>query len=151
MSEPKKPIEKEKKYYSKAKDYQTLGDIEHIRQLPGNYVGSPDERGCHHLFQEVIDNSIDEVVANNCNYIKVTLSADQETITVEDNGNGIPIETMEEIPLTPDMNPRESVLAEVFSSLKTGGKFEGKIYKTAGGLHGIGITAVNALSKSLKV
>jgi DNA gyrase subunit B len=133
--------EKEKKY-SSAKDYQVLEDIEHIRKRPGNYIGSTDEQGWHHLFQEVIDNSIDEAVAGHCNEIKVTLSSDQRTITIEDNGYGLPIEILPET--------KKSVLSSVFLFLKSGGKFDDEIYKTSGGLHGIGLTAVNALSKYLK-
>ncbi|RHZ35471.1 DNA gyrase subunit A [endosymbiont GvMRE of Glomus versiforme] len=135
--------EKRRKKYSSVQDYQVLEDIEHIRKRPGNYIGSTDEQGWHHLFQEVIDNSIDEAVAGHCDQIKVILSPDQRTITVEDNGYGVPIETH------PKTN--QSVLVTLFSALKSGGKFDDKIYKTSGGLHGIGVTAVNALSQELKV
>lgn len=91
----------------------------------------------------MIDNSIDEAVAGHCDQIKVTLSPDQRSITVEDNGYAVPIETH------PKTN--QSVLVTLFSALKSGGKFDDKIYKTSGGLHGIGVTAVNALSQELRV
>nr|CAG8443501.1 13422_t:CDS:2 [Entrophospora candida] len=142
---------KSKKKYSSAQDYKVLEDIEHIRKRPGNYIGSTDEQGWHHLFQEIIDNSIDEAVAGHCDQIKVTLSPDQRTITLEDNGYGVALETMDGVPLEKSSGEEKSVLLTLFSSLKSGGKFENKIYETSGGLHGIGVTAVNALSEELKV
>src|SRR5256885_15488141 len=106
------------------------------------YIGSTDERGWHHLFQEVIDNSIDEAVGGYCSEIKITLSADQKEITVEDNGRGVPIE------IHPDT--KKSTLETIFTTLHSGAKLESEVYKTSGGLHGIGVTAVNALSAYLK-
>lgn len=94
------------------------------------------------MFQEIVDNSIDEVVAGNCDKIKIILSDNQKTITVEDNGLGIVMDTH------PKTN--QSVLVTLFSCLKSGGKFSDKVYKTSGGLHGLGITIVNALSRELK-
>src|SRR2546430_3558671 len=106
------------------------------------YIGSTDERGWHHLFQEVIDNSIDEAVGGHCSEIKITLSVDQKEITVEDNGRGVPIE------IHPDT--KKSTLETIFTTLHSGAKLESEVYKTSGGLHGIGVTAVNALSAYLK-
>src|SRR5438034_10620256 len=111
---------KDKNQYSSVEDYQVLEEIKHVRRYPGNYIGSTDEQGWHHLVQEVIDNSIDEAVAGHCDQIKVTLSLDQRTITIEDNGNGIPIKIL------PETN--QSVLVSLFSRLKSGGKFSDKIY-----------------------
>jgi len=91
----------------------------------------------------VIDNSIDEAVAGYCSQVKITLSADQKIITVEDNGRGIPIEI--------HPNTKKSTLETIFTFLHSGGKFDNKVYKTSGGLHGVGVTAVNALSANLKV
>src|SRR3954447_22064366 len=99
---------KKKKNEYGAESIQVLEDIEHIRKRPGNYIGSTDEQGWHHLFQEVIDNSIDEAVAGHCDQIKVMLSPDQRTITVEDNGYGVPIETH---PKT-----KQSILVTLFSA-----------------------------------
>ena len=133
----------DKNQFSKIEDYELLEDIEHVRKHPGNYIGSTDEQGWHHLAQEVIDNSVDEAVAGRCDQIKVTLSPNQRTIIIEDNGHGVPIG------IHPKTN--RSVLFTLCSFLKSGGKFGDKIYKTSGGLHGIGITAVNFLSQELKL
>ncbi|CAG8542024.1 371_t:CDS:2 [Racocetra persica] len=119
--------EKKKDQYS-AKDIQVLENIEAVRKRPGMYVGSTDEQGWHHLFQEVIDNSIDEAVAGYCSEVKIILSSDQRTITVEDNGRGIPIEIHPET--------QKSTLETIFTVLHSGGKFDNKVYKTSGGLHG---------------
>jgi len=136
-------IQKQKKGQYSAKDIQVLENIEAVRKRPGMYVGSTDEQGWHHLFQEVIDNSIDEAVAGYCTEIKVILSADQRSLTMEDNGRGIPIEIHPET--------HRSTLETIFTVLHSGGKFSNEVYKTSGGLHGVGVTAVNALSTSLKV
>src|SRR4051794_15753593 len=129
MSEEKK---KEENY--SAKDIRvTKDDIEKVRKWPAMYIGSTDERGWHHLFQEVIDNSIDEAVGGYCSEIKVTLSADQRTITIEDNGRGVPIEIHPET--------KKSTLETIFTTLHSGAKLESEVYKTSGGLHGIGVTA----------
>ena len=126
-----------------AESIQVLENIEAVRKRPGMYIGSTDEQGWHHLFQEVIDNSIDEAVAGYCSQVKITLSADQKVITMEDNGRGIPIEI--------HPNTKKSTLETIFTFLHSGGKFDNKVYKTSGGLHGVGVTAVNALSANLKV
>jgi len=132
----------QKNQYS-AKDIQVLENIEAIRKRPGMYIGSTDEKGWHHLAWEAIDNPVDEAVAGYCHKIWVTLSADQTTITIKDDGRGIPIEIH---PKT-----KRSTLETIFTVLHSGGKFDNKVYKTSGGLHGVGVTVVNALSKYLRV
>ncbi|MCE8162915.1 MAG: hypothetical protein I3273_00860 [Candidatus Moeniiplasma glomeromycotorum] len=133
---------KKKNDYS-AESIQVLENIEAVRKRPGMYIGSTDEQGWHHLAWEAIDNPVDEAVAGYCQKIWITLSADQTTITIQDDGRGIPIE----------IHPKTkiSVLRTIFEVLHSGGKFDDKAYKTSGGLHGVGVTVVNALSKSLQV
>src|SRR3954451_10805693 len=145
--------EKKKKEEYSAKDIQVLENIEAIRNYPAMYIGSTDEQGWHHLFQEVIDNSIDEAVAGYCNQIKTILSADQKNITVEDNGRGTPIKNS---PIKKYRVADKSPLETIFTILHAGSKgpqqegLKSKAYKTSGGLHGIGVTAVNALSAHLQ-
>src|SRR5256885_12204952 len=103
---------KDKRKYSSVEDYQVLEEIKHVREYPGNYIGSTDEQGWHHLAQEVIDNSIDEAVAGRCDQIKISLSPDQRIITIEDNGEGIPIEIL------PETN--QTVLVSLLSKLRSG-------------------------------
>ncbi|WNE41718.1 MAG: DNA gyrase subunit B [Mycoplasmataceae bacterium] len=129
-------------HYS-ADQIQVLEDIEAVRKRPGMYIGSTGEQGVHHLVWEVIDNSIDEAVAGYGNKISVSLSEDKRIITVSDNGRGIPVEI--------HSKTKKSTLETVFTVLHSGGKFDHQIYQTSGGLHGVGVTAVNALSSFLKV
>nr|P34031.1 RecName: Full=DNA gyrase subunit B [Spiroplasma citri]CAA79523.1 DNA gyrase subunit B [Spiroplasma citri]prf//2016285C DNA gyrase:SUBUNIT=B [Spiroplasma citri] len=121
---------------------QILEGLEAIRKRPGMYIGATNARGLHHLVWEIVDNSIDEVLANFANKIKIILNKD-ESITVIDNGRGIPIE----------IHPKTKVstLETVFTILHAGGKFDSNTYKISGGLHGVGASVVNALSKYLKV
>ncbi|WP_342256130.1 DNA topoisomerase (ATP-hydrolyzing) subunit B [Spiroplasma endosymbiont of Poecilobothrus nobilitatus] len=121
---------------------QILEGLEAVRKRPGMYIGATNARGLHHLVWEIIDNSIDEVLANFANKIKIILNKD-ESITVIDNGRGIPIE----------IHPKTKVstLETVFTILHAGGKFDSNTYKISGGLHGVGASVVNALSKYLKV
>jgi DNA gyrase subunit B len=137
------PEKKKKKDEYGAESIQVLENIEAVRKRPGMYIGSTDEQGWHHLAWEAIDNPVDEAVAGYCQKIWITLSADQTTITIKDDGRGIPIE----------IHPKTkiSVLRTIFEVLHSGGKFDNKAYKTSGGLHGVGVTVVNALSKSLRV
>ncbi|CFW93437.1 DNA gyrase (subunit B) [endosymbiont DhMRE of Dentiscutata heterogama] len=137
------PEKKKKKEEYGAESIQVLENIEAVRKRPGMYIGSTDEQGWHHLAWEAIDNPVDEAVAGYCQKIWITLSADQTTITIKDDGRGIPIETH---PKT-----KMSVLRTIFEVLHSGGKFDNKAYKTSGGLHGVGVTVVNALSRSLRV
>ncbi|MBT7583446.1 MAG: DNA topoisomerase IV subunit B, partial [Kordiimonadaceae bacterium] len=122
-----------------AKDIEVLEGLEPVRLRPGMYVGGTDERALHHLVSEVLDNSMDEAVAGFADRIEITLNA-EGSITVTDNGRGIPV----------DPHPKykdKSALEVIFTTLHSGGKFNDKVYETSGGLHGVGISVVNALSE----
>jgi DNA gyrase subunit B len=134
---------KQKENHYGASQIQVLGDIEAVRKRPGMYIGSTGEQGIHHLVWEVIDNSIDEAVAGYGKKITVSLSPDKKVITVSDEGRGIPLEI--------HSKTKKSTLETVFTVLHSGGKFDHQVYQTSGGLHGVGVTAVNALSSFLKV
>ncbi|MCR9070228.1 MAG: DNA topoisomerase IV subunit B [Alphaproteobacteria bacterium] len=126
-----------------AKDIEVLEGLEPVRRRPGMYIGGTDERALHHLVAEVLDNSMDEAVAGFASRIEIELAADH-TITVRDNGRGIPVDPH---PRFPD----KSALEVILTTLHAGGKFSDKVYATAGGLHGVGISVVNALSDRLEV
>ena len=126
-----------------AKDIEVLEGLEPVRRRPGMYIGGTDERALHHLAAEVLDNAMDEAVAGFANRIEVDLGADG-TLTVTDNGRGIPTD------VHPKYKPK-SALEVILTTLHSGGKFSDKVYQTAGGLHGVGISVVNALSEYLCV
>ena len=126
-----------------AADIEVLEGLEPVRRRPGMYVGGTDEKALHHLFAEVIDNSMDEAVAGHATWIEVRLEADG-FLCVTDNGRGIPI----------DPHPKfknKSALEIIMTTLHSGGKFDSKVYNTSGGLHGVGVSVVNALSEKLEV
>jgi DNA gyrase/topoisomerase IV subunit B len=124
-----------------AKDITALEGLEPVRKRPGMYIGGVSSAGLHHLVWEIVDNSVDEAMNGHASEIKVTLHKDGHTITVADNGRGIPV----------DKHPKtkKPALEMVLTILHAGGKFDGQNYKTAGGLHGVGASVVNALSKEL--
>ncbi len=126
-----------------AADIEVLEGLEPVRRRPGMYIGGTDEKSLHHLFAEVIDNSMDEAVAGHASWIEVHLDG-EGFLSVADNGRGIPV----------DAHPKfksKSALEVIMTTLHAGGKFDGKAYNTSGGLHGVGISVVNALSEECEV
>jgi topoisomerase-4 subunit B len=126
-----------------AKDIEVLEGLEPVRKRPGMYIGGVDERALHHLFAEVLDNSMDEAVAGYADRIEVELEADG-TLRVTDNGRGMPVDPHPKF-------PKKSALEIIMTVLHAGGKFSDKVYHTSGGLHGVGVSVVNALSDRVEV
>ena len=134
-------VRKQKSY--SAQDIEVLEGLEPVRRRPAMYIGGSDERAMHHLAAELLDNAMDEAVAGHATWIDLELATDG-TVSVRENGRGIPI----------DPHPKfksKTALEVVMTTLHSGGKFDNKVYDTSGGLHGVGLSVVNALSDNLTV
>ena len=134
-------LQNQEQSYS-ASDIQVLEGMEAVRRRPGMYIGSTDQRGIHQLIYEAVDNSVDEYMAGHCTSVQVDIDSDG-VVVVEDNGRGIPVDVHKKT--------KVSGLETVMTTLHAGGKFDSDAYQVSGGLHGVGISVVNALSSFLNV
>lgn len=139
---PPLSLEEAKPSYT-AQDIEVLEGLEPVRRRPGMYIGGTDQNALHHLVAEILDNAMDEAVAGHANRIEIALEPNNQ-ITIKDNGRGIPIDPHPKY-------PQLSALEVILTTLHSGGKFSGQSYQTSGGLHGVGLSVVNALSQSLLV
>src|ERR1700761_7698554 len=126
-----------------AADIEVLEGLEPVRRRPGMYIGGTDEKALHHLFAEGIDNAMDEVLNGHASFIEVEVEKDG-FVTVTDNGRGIPVDPHPKY-------PKKSALEVIMCTLHAGGKFDSDVYETSGGLHGVGVSVVNALSERVEV
>src|SRR6202161_1728478 len=126
-----------------ARDIEVLEGLEPVRRRPGMYIGGTDEKALHHLFAEGIDNAMDEALAGHAHFIEVEVEAGG-FLTVNDNGRGVPVDPHPKF-------PKKSALEVIMCTLHAGGKFGSDVYSTSGGLHGFGVSVVNALSERLEV
>jgi topoisomerase-4 subunit B len=137
-----KPVKDAESGYTAA-SIEVLEGLEPVRRRPGMYIGGTDEKALHHLFAEVIDNSMDEALAGHATFIEVQLRADG-WLQITDNGRGIPVDPHPKF-------PKKSALEVIMCTLHAGGKFDSQVYETSGGLHGVGVSVVNALSEKMEV
>src|SRR5688572_9749855 len=126
-----------------AEHIKVLEGLEPVRMRPGMYIGGTDVHGYHHLLREILDNSIDEVINEHANNIKVVLDEDYRGVTIEDDGRGIPVAVMKKY--------KKPAVEVILTTLHSGGKFDAESYDVSGGLHGVGSSVVNALSEEMRV